>query len=136
MTTTPQVEAITGTAPLGLASHARTPDQFAALWHRAKVAAQVAAIAQDAKLGEEQVRGFDCGFAWLEMPGNMPFARWLKKEGSGLKGYPSGVHVWYSKLHSVPTQSISVHEAAVRAARDVLAHGLQTTLISAASRLD
>jgi hypothetical protein len=44
--------------------------------------------------------------------------------------------IWYSKLHSLPTQSISVHEAAARAARDVLAHGLQTSLIGMSSRLD
>jgi hypothetical protein len=42
----------------------------------------------------------------------------------------------YSKLHDVPTQSVSVHEAAARAARDVLAHGLQTSMVTMGSRLD
>jgi len=110
---------------------------FAALWAQAKAAAQAAALEQDRKLcANENDRGFDCGFAWVSFPGNIPFARWTKKQGISGKNYPAGQMIWYSKLHDVPTQSVSVHEAAARAARDVLAHGLQTSLISCSSRLD
>ena len=111
-------------------------EQFKAIWAAAKAAAEKAATEQNAKLGSENSRGFDCGFAWITMPGNMAFARWAKKEGLASKGYPSGMHIWYAKIHSVPTQSVSVHEAACRAARDVLAHALQTSMIGMASRLD
>jgi hypothetical protein len=117
-------------------AHASTPAQFSRLWMEARNAAQAAALAENNKLGGENNRGFDCGFAWLSFPGNIPFGRWAKKEGIASKGYPTGLQIWYSKLHSVPTQSISVHEAAARAARDVLAHGLQTSLVSTGSRLD
>lgn len=109
---------------------------FADLWAKAKAAAQAAAVAQNERLGGENHRGFDCGFAWVTMPGNIPFARWAKKQGISSKGYPTGQSIWYSKLHSVPTQSVSVHEAAAVAARDVLAHGLEERLISIGSRLD
>jgi len=115
---------------------ASTPVEFANLWSEARAAAQAAAVEQNNRLGNEQSRGLDCGFAWLRFPGNIPFARWAKKQGLASKDYPSGLSIWYSKLHDVPTQSISVHEAAARAARDVLAHGLQTSLISTGSRLD
>lgn len=136
MTTTPQVKALPGMTPLGLPNHATTPAEFAALWERAKAAAQAAAEKQNTHLGVEGSRGFDCGFAWVSLPGNTPFARWAKAQGIASKAYPSGLQIWYSKLHSVNTQSISVHEAAARAARDVLSHGLQTSTISMGSRLD
>lgn len=110
---------------------------FTSLWNQACQAAQQAAEAQNAKLGDENNRGFDCGFAWLTLPGTLPFARWAKKQGDLLSNnYPSGKMIWYSKLHSVPTQSVSVHEAACEAARNVLAHGLQTSAIGYSSRLD
>lgn len=115
---------------------ARTPDDFALLWARAKAAAQSAAEEQNAKLGNENGRGFDCGFAWVNFPGNIAFGRWAKKNGIARKHYPAGLSIWYGKLHNVPTQSISVHEAAARAARDVLAHGLQISEIYMGSRLD
>lgn len=117
-------------------NYATTPAQFAVLWEQARAAAQAAAVAQNERLGSENSRGFDCGFAWVSFPGNIPFARWAEKQGICSKGYPTGQQIWYSKLHSLPTQSISVHEAAARAARDVLAHGLQTSLVSMGSRLD
>jgi hypothetical protein len=116
--------------------HATTPAEFEQLWALAKLAGQAAAEAQNAKLGDENCRGLDCGFAWVTMPGNIAFGRWAKKMGIASKGYPTGLSIWYSKLHSLPTQSISVHEAAARAARDVLSHGLQTSLIGMSSRLD
>lgn len=109
---------------------------FTNLWNQAKEAAQQAAQAQNAKLGNENSRGFDCGFAWLTFSGKTPFARWAKKADLSSENYPSGRMIWYSKLHSIPTQSVSVHEAACNAAREVLAHGLQTSAIGVGSRLD
>jgi hypothetical protein len=116
--------------------HATTPADFEKLWEMAQCAAQLAAEAQDRELDDENCRGLDCGFAWITMPGNIAFGRWAKKRGLAGKDYPSGLSIWYSKLHNLPTQSVSVHEAAARAARDVLAHGLQTSLIGMRSRLD
>jgi hypothetical protein len=119
-----------------LSHHATTPAQFEQLWHAARRAAQAAAEIENLRLGDENCRGFDCGFAWVNFPGNTAFGRWAKKQGIARKSYNGGLDVWYSKLHTIPTQSISVHEAAAKAARDVLAHGLQSSLISCASRLD
>ncbi len=119
-----------------LNTHAQTPAEFATLWARAKAAAQAAAEEQDRKLGDENSRGLDCGFAWINFPGNTKFGRWAKKEGIASKHYPTGLSIWYSQLHSVNTQSISVHMAAAHAARDVLAHGLQDCQIYTGSRYD
>ena len=109
---------------------------FAKIWAEAKAAAEQAAVAQNAKLGNEYHRGFDCGFAWITFPGNTSFGRWAKAEKLASRGYPTGLQIWYSKVHSVPTQSISVHEAACRAARDVLAKALPGTTVGCSSRLD
>ena len=117
-------------------NHATTPEEFETLWKTAQLAAQTAAVLQNDKLGDENHRGFDCGFAWVTLPGTGKFANWAKKKGIASKGYPTGLTIWYSKLHSLPTQSVSVHEAAARAARDVLAHGLQSSQIGYSSRLD
>jgi hypothetical protein len=120
----------------GNGHHATTPADFAQLWAHAKRAANIAAMNKNAALGPEDARGLDCGFAWLEFPGNTPFGRWAKKAGIAKKHWARGLYVWYSDLHNVPTQSVGVHEAACRAARDVLAHGLQTGEVHCASRLD
>lgn len=117
-------------------THATTAQDFERLWKEAQAAAQAAALAQNSKLADENHRGFDCGFAWVTLPGNHPFGRWAKKQSIARKNYPRGLMIWYSKLHRVPTQSISVHEAAAQAARDVLAHGLQSCEIGMSSRLD
>ena len=111
-------------------------NEFPALWQRTCDAAHAAAVRENDKLGNETARGFDCGFAWIQMPGTLPISKWLKKEGIASKHWERGNYVWYSKLHDVSTQSISVHEAACRAARDYLAHALQTSAISMGSRLD
>ncbi len=109
---------------------------FTEVWKLAQRAGNLAARAENARLPGEGLRGLDCGFAWVSFPGNIPFARWAKSKGIASKAYPSGYQIWYSKVHDVPTQSVSVHEAACRAARDVLAHALQTYMISMGSRLD
>lgn len=111
--------------------------QFEQIWTEAKAAAQAAAEAQNAKITTpEYRRGFDCGFAWVCVPGNIPFGRWAKKAGVASKAYPSGLQIWYSKLHNIPTQSVSVHQAAAQAASEVLQRGLGTSLIYSSSRLD
>lgn len=110
--------------------------EFAELWERAKISAQSAAVVANNRLPPESQRGFDCGFAWVTLPGNTPFARWLKRQGIASKSYPRGLQIWYSKLHNLPTQSVSVHRAAAEAACDVLSHGLQTSTIGTGSRLD
>jgi len=97
--------------------------------------ANQAAIEANAKLGPEQSRGLDCGFAWVNFPGNKPFGKHCKNLGLASKGYPTGLQIWYSKLHHLGTQSISVHEAAAKAFVDTCkANGI--TDISWASRLD
>jgi hypothetical protein len=114
-------------------------EKFERLWAAARAAAAAAAAReQDAEMRlPESRRGFDCGFAWLTMPGNTAFARWAKAKGIASKRWPTGYQVWYSHLHDLNTQSISVHEAAVRAAHAVLADGLGPDAdVGFSSRLD
>lgn len=99
-------------------------------------AAQNAAEVQNDKLGPESTRGLDCGFAWVAFPGNSAFARFMKANHPDMlsNGYPTGKQIWYSRLHSVPTQSVSVHEVACRAFAEVWkAHGVE---LRVGSRLD
>lgn len=37
-----------------------------------------------------------CGFAWLSVPGNTSFGKWLKKQGYARPDYPTGLSVWIS----------------------------------------
>jgi len=99
-------------------------------------AAQEAAEKQDQQLGDENLRGLDCGFAWVYFKGNSKFARFMMKFHADMvsNGYPSGKTIWYSHLHNVPTQSVSVHEAAVKAFVEVWsAHNVD---LGWSSRLD
>lgn len=108
---------------------------FQTIWDKAHRAGEAAAQAQNASMPPEQQRGLDCGFAYITMPSIIPFARWAKKAGLASKNYRSVEVIWYSEVHSVPTQSISVHEAAVRAAAEVLRAELQTEKIRWSSQL-
>jgi len=111
--------------------------KFEIVWFDALRNANNAAVAQNAKLGDEKFRGLDCGFAWLQFPGNTPFARWAKKQPNlTSKGYPTGLTIWYSKLHRVSTQSVSVHEAAAKAACDTFKALLPEAKVTWSSRLD
>lgn len=96
----------------------------AEIYTKAKAAAVAAAEARNAELPPEGKRGFDCGFAWITIqPARGPFVSYLKSSGIGQSGgydRMPGYGIWYSDLHSVPTQSIEVHKAAVRAAAAVL----------------
>ena len=60
-----------------------------------------------------------CGFAWVNVPGNSSFGRWLKKNGYGRKGYPKGIDV---SIHEFG-QSMQRKEAAARAMAEVLRKG-------------
>lgn len=97
---------------------------FEALWLKAKAAAAEAAAKANAVLGPEGERGFDCGFAWVMVrPATGPFVNWCKKNGYGKRGgYEGGggYGFWYTSLHGIPTQSVSVHEAAAKAFAEVL----------------
>jgi hypothetical protein len=71
-----------------------------------------------------------CGFAWIHMKGNIPFARWAREQKLGHKGYPSGYDVWVRGYG----QSVARKEAFAKAAAKVLnAHGINCY---ANSRLD
>ena len=90
---------------------------FAEIWDEAVKAANDAATQKNQELGPEKDRGLDCGFAWLHVPdGRSGLAKWLKKHVGANKHWDKGVFVWYSNIHDVITQSISVHIAACGAA--------------------
>lgn len=100
----------------------------------ALAAAQAGAEAEDARLGPEAKRGFDCGFAWVQFPGTGAFAKWSKANARAAKHWHRGLYIWGSGLHTLSTQSISVHEAACREYSRVLRdHGIDA---STGSRLD
>lgn len=90
------------------------------IWNKAYCAAQRAAIAQNATLGDEYHRGFDCGFAWVVIkPARGEFVKYLKATNRGHKHCYGGFAIWYSQFSS-NTQSVSVHEHAAVAFANVL----------------
>lgn len=110
----------------------------AEIWKKACEAAQEAATKKNASLGPEALRGFDCGFAWINIkPARGPFVKYLKDNGIGSRGGydgTGGYGIWYSDVHRLSTQSVSVHEAAIEAATNVLKeNGINATW---SSRLD
>lgn len=93
------------------------------LFLKARAASQAAAVAESGRLPPEQQRGFDCGFAWVVIkPARGPFASYLKANNLGrVREYGGGgIEIWYSKLHNIGTQSVSVHYAAAKAFAEVL----------------
>lgn len=111
---------------------------FEKIWNETKAAAQRAAQVENLGFAQsERHRGFDCGFAWITIrPARGPFVKWLKANGIARGSYDggSGAGIWYSQLHDVPTQSVSVHQKAVVAAAEVLKrYGINATT---GSRLD
>ena len=42
----------------------------------------------------EQVNDGPCGFAWLNVPGNTSFGKWLRKSNLARPDYPTGLSVW------------------------------------------
>jgi len=108
------------------------------LHNKGRIAANEAAIAANAKLGDERSRGFDCGFAWIHAPTVRPNTN-AGKELMALgfdRHYKAGVQLWYSKLHDVPTQSISVHIAAVQAYAEVMKSNALGIRFETGSRYD
>jgi hypothetical protein len=95
------------------------------LHETAREAAAAAAKVQDAKLGAEGARGFDCGFAWVIAPK----AKLSTKEGKALaelgfkKSWGKGLCLWYSAFSPSMTQSVSVHYAAARAYAETMKAG-------------
>lgn len=88
---------------------------------------------------------FACGFAWVLVDGNDPFARFCRaqlmaqppedytaRQYFGAKGYPKGWQFWQpGKFRG---QSVEAHEKGSAAFRDVLAsHGIRADVCS---RLD
>lgn len=117
---------------------------FSALLAKAEAAATEAAERVNATLPPENMRGFDCGFAWVRVnPARGPFVNWCRAEAGkatdsaerrryGARAWDRGWEFWCTGFAS--TQSISVHQAAAVAFADVLmGAGL---VASVGSRLD
>lgn len=96
-----------------------------------KEAHEAARQAVDA-MGPENMNALDCGFAWVNISGNEPLARFCRKalrnRGEtdiaarrfyGSKGYPTGWQFW--EPGGFRGQAIGHHEAGAKAFRDVLA---------------
>lgn len=71
-----------------------------------------------------------CGFAWLNVPGNTSFGRWLKKAGMARPDYPTGLCVWISAYEQSHDRK-AAHAYAM--ARYLQQQGIEC---SARSRLD
>lgn len=71
-----------------------------------------------------------CGFAWVRVPGNTSFARWLGKNNMASKAYPSGLSIWIGDYHQSYTRK-SAHAYAM--AQHLRANGIEC---SAGGRLD
>lgn len=107
----------------------------AAIWAEARAAAALAARTATAALPENAHLALDCGFAWVVLhPARGPFVAHLRSQGVGHKHHPSGWCIWYSDLYPAVLQNVSVHEAAAKAASEVLQrHGFDAHW---SSRLD
>lgn len=71
-----------------------------------------------------------CGFAWLNVPGNTSFGRWLKKKGLARPDYPTGLCVWISAYNQSHDRK-AAHAYAM--ASYLQSHGIEC---SSRSRLD
>jgi hypothetical protein len=79
--------------------------QFTVLWREAWLIGEQAAMAHkprtmvvsdsDGTMVDIVPEGM-CGFAWLNVPGNTSFGRWLKKQRLARPDYPTGLCVWIS----------------------------------------
>lgn len=88
----------------------------------ARISATIDARAENEKLGPEQQRGFDCGFGWVVIrPANSSFVKYLKANNIGTKNWNGGWYIGSSDIHTVPTQSMSVHVKAAQEFSRVLA---------------
>jgi hypothetical protein len=109
-------------------------------------AANNAANAENARLGPEASRGFDCGFAWVDIetprgktsPETLAFVKYCKttrsKDCGKARGFGKSAWQFWSPAHAA-TQSISVHYAGAAAFALVLRNaGIETA--QAGQRLD
>ena len=116
--------------------------KFQLIWDEARRAAQTAAEEQYAKLGDFPEGSWPTleGSAWLKIPVTSPFGRWAKEHAApcdeDFHADLNEVQVWDAWLHNIYTPCVGVHEAAAKAARDVLARSLQTSAIGMGSQLD
>lgn len=112
------------------------------IFEAAELAATKAAQEANAKLPSENLRGFDCGFAWVKVrPATGPFVNWCKKQSHQASGaelyrygghYNGGWEIWCTRF--ADTQSVSVHRAAAYAFAKVLTDNGINALVG--SRLD
>lgn len=99
---------------------------YAKIWDNALEASRKAASEFDATLPPENKRGFDCGFAWVQVtPGNHPFVKWAKTNSHGSKHWDKGWYFSGSSLHDVRTQSIDTNRAAASAFATYLREALK-----------
>ena len=91
--------------------------EFNMLIQKARDAAQEAV-----KDFDERGQEFNCGFAWLVLPGRGDFASYLKKFCDASKNYgSSGIVLWYSRIYnSNGSQSMTKHIQACDAFANVL----------------
>jgi hypothetical protein len=118
------------------------PNDLKPDWESILGEAHTAAMLAQADLKENPF-AFDCGFAWVSLPGNHPLVRYCRDKTKGddrgdnrrkygRKGYPTGWDWWCPGGAMV--QSVSIHEVGARAFRDSLAkHGISANV---SSRLD
>lgn len=84
---------------------------------------------------------FNCGFAWVTIPGNSGFARWCRKQTGhqyGSKGYPKGWQFWgpgswptaeQAGVETVYGQDMDVNIEGARAFAEVLkGYGVDATV--------
>jgi hypothetical protein len=105
---------------------------FQLIWKEALQAAQIAAEAEIAK----GPRPGD-GCAFLEMPRSLPFARWANtamtpiwEEGDPDDPHPEQLWIGDSEFSFACDDNLDVHEAAARAACEVLTRILPTSAIT------
>lgn len=92
-------------------------NNFNFLVQKASMAAQEAV-----KDFDESDQAYNCGFAWLVLPGRGDFASFLKNHRGVSKNYGSkGIVLWYSNVYnSRGSQSMTKHRIACEAFANVL----------------
>lgn len=114
---------------------------FHSIYNAALETAIRAAQAYDITLPPESKRGFDCGFAWVDVPcqkttsdTTKAFVKWCRENKSGEKrGYGKAAwQFWNPSKHN--TQSVGTKEAGAAAFASILRlHGIEC---SVGTRLD
>lgn len=55
-----------------------------------------------------------CGFAWVVVPGNTSFAKWLAKHNLASKAYPKGLQIWISSYSQSYARKLAHADAMAR----------------------